>query len=397
MQLRFARRINKAKKSFIRDIFKVLGQPDMISFSGGFPNPKSFPIDGIKEAAIKVLEEDGANALQYSATEGYLPLREYIAARYDQRFNLKVDPSEILIVNGSQQAFDLISKVFLDTGDTVVVEKPAYLGALQSFGFYEPTYHVVPLTETGLDLKVLEEALKINPKLMYVVPNFQNPTGLTYSAENRKAVAELVSKTDTILIEDDPYGELRFKGVDHKPIKSQLYDQTILLGSFSKIVSPGMRMGWIVANKPIMEKLIIAKQASDLHSNYFTQRIITQYLKDNDIDKHIETIKAMYLIQREQMLRCMKQYFDPSITFTEPEGGMFIWVTLPEGISAMKLFESAVSQKIVYVPGDPFYTVGEDLNTLRMNYTNSTSEEIDEGVQRLAKVFNEAIKKTNSR
>ncbi|KAF0226035.1 MAG: transcriptional regulator with HTH domain and aminotransferase domain [Erysipelotrichaceae bacterium] len=397
MQLRFARRVANAKKSFIREIFKVLGQKDMISFSGGFPNPSSFPIEGIKAAAIKVLDSDGANALQYSSTEGYLPLREYIAKRYFARFELKVDPSEILIVNGSQQAFDLISKVFLDIGDTVVVEKPAYLGALQSFGFYEPTYKVVPLTETGLDLVALKDALKDNPKLMYVVPNFQNPTGLTYSNENRIAIADLLRKTDTILIEDDPYGELRFKGIDHQPIKSVLDEQTILLGSFSKIVSPGMRMGWIVAKKEIMEKLVIAKQASDLHSNYFTQRIITQYLMDNDIDKHIETIKAMYLKQREQMLTSMKQYFDPSITYTQPEGGMFLWVTLPEGVSAMKLFESAVVQKIVYVPGDPFYTVGEDLNTLRMNYTNSTPKEIDEGVQRLAKVFNEAIKKTNSR
>jgi 2-aminoadipate transaminase len=228
---------------------------------------------------------------------------------------------------------------------------------------------------------------------MYVVPNFQNPTGLSYSAENRKAVAELLKKTDTILIEDDPYGELRFKGIDNKPIKSLLDDQTIMLGSFSKIVSPGMRMGWVVAKKDIMDKLIIAKQASDLHSNYFTQRVICQYLLDNDIDAHIKTIKAMYLAQREQMIVSIKKYFDPSITYTEPEGGMFLWVTLPEGVSAMKLFENAVVQKIVYVPGDPFYAVGDNLNTLRLNYTNSTPQEIEEGIQRLARVFNQAIKK----
>ncbi len=393
MALRFAKRMSKTKKSFVREIFKFLGDPEMISFSGGFPNPASFPIEGIKAAAIKVLDTDGANALQYSSSEGYLPLRQYIAGRYDKRFGLKVDPSEILIVNGSQQAFDLIAKVFLDVNDTIVIEHPAYLGALQSFSFYEPTFKEVKLTSTGLDLQELEEALKDNPKLMYVVPNFQNPTGMTYSAENRKAVAELLRKTDTILIEDDPYGELRFKGIDNKPIKSLLDDQTIMLGSFSKIVSPGMRMGWIVAKKDIMDKIIIAKQASDLHSNYFTQRVICQYLLDNDIDAHIKTIKAMYLAQREQMIVSIKQYFDPSITYTEPDGGMFLWVTLPEGISAMKLFETAVIEKIVYVPGDPFYAFGDNLNTLRLNYTNSTPFEINEGIQRLAKVFNQAIKK----
>lgn len=393
MQLRFAKRMSKAKKSFVREIFKFLGDPEMISFSGGFPNPTSFPIEGIKAAAIKVLDSDGANALQYSSSEGYLPLRQYIASRYDKRFGLKIDPSEILIVNGSQQAFDLIAKVFLDVQDTVVIEHPAYLGALQSFSFYEPIFKEVKLTETGLDLDQLADRLKENPKLMYVVPNFQNPTGLTYSAENRVAVAELLKKTDTILIEDDPYGELRFKGSDNKPIKSYLDDQTIMLGSFSKIVSPGMRMGWVVAKKDIMDKLIIAKQASDLHSNYFTQRVICQYLLDNDIDQHIQTIKAMYLAQREQMLVSIKKYFDPSITYTEPEGGMFLWVTLPVGISAMKLFENAVVEKIVYVPGDPFYANEDNINTLRLNYTNSTPQEIEEGIQRLAKVFNNAIKK----
>jgi len=393
MQLRFARRIDYAKKSFIREIFKVLGQKDMISFSGGFPNLNSFPIDGIKAAAIKVLDTDGANALQYSSTEGYLPLREFIAKRYFTRQGLVVDPSEILIVNGSQQAFDLIAKVFLDVNDEVIVEHPSYLGALQSFGFFEPTFKEVQLTPNGLDLTQLEVALKSNPKLMYVVPNFQNPTGLSYSDENRQVIAALVRKTDTILIEDDPYGELRFKGIDHKPIKTYLGDQTIMLGSFSKIVSPGMRMGWLVAQKDIMEKLIIAKQASDLHSNYFTQRIISQYLQDNDIDAHIQKIKKMYLIQREQMINSIKKYFDPSITTTEPEGGMFLWVTLPQGLSSMKLFEDAVIQKVVYVPGDPFYAYTTNASTLRLNYTNSTPDEIDEGIQRLANVFAQAINK----
>lgn len=393
MKLRFARRALSARKSFIREIFKVLGQHDMISFSGGFPNPASFPVEGIKAAAIKVLDADGANVLQYNTTEGYLPLREYIAARYLKRFNLVVDPTEIMILSGSQQAFDLIAKTFLEIGDEVVVENPAYLGALQSLGFFEPTFTQVELTSEGLNLTELKTALSRNPKLLYVVPNFQNPTGLTYSTENRQAVAQLVAQTDTILIEDDPYGELRFKGTDHLPIKSYLPDQTILLGSFSKVVSPGMRLGWLVAPKAILEKLVVAKQAADLHASYFAQRVLYQYLCDNDLDAHIATIKAMYRDQREAMVKAIKTYFDASVTMTEPEGGMFLWLTLPQEISAMKLFEQAVIAKIVYVPGDPFYTTGENRNTLRLNYTNSSPKEIDEGIQRLAAVINRAIKK----
>ena len=393
MNLRFARRAMNARKSFIREIFKVLGQHDMISFSGGFPNPASFPVEGIKAAAIKVLDEDGANVLQYNTTEGYLPLRQYIAARYLKRFNLVVDPAEIMILSGSQQAFDLIAKTFLEIGDEVVVENPAYLGALQSFGFFEPTFTQVELTPEGLNLNQLKTALARNPKLLYVVPNFQNPTGLTYSTPNRQAVAELLAKTDTLLIEDDPYGELRFKGNDHLPIKSYLYDQTILLGSFSKVVSPGMRLGWLVAPKAILEKLIVAKQAADLHANYFAQRVLYQYLCDNDLDTHIATINAMYREQRNAMVNAIKSYFDSSVTMTEPEGGMFLWLTLPQGISAMQLFEQAVIAKIVYVPGDPFYTTSENRNTLRLNYTNSTPQEIDDGIHRLAEVINHAIKK----
>jgi 2-aminoadipate transaminase len=393
MKLRFARRALMARKSFIREIFKVLGQHDMISFSGGFPNPASFPVDEIKAAAVKVLENDGANVLQYNTTEGYLPLRNYIAARYVKRFNLVVDPSEILILSGSQQAFDLIAKTFIEVGDEIVVENPAYLGALQSFGFFEPTFTQVELTPQGLNLDQLKQALARNPKLLYVVPNFQNPTGLTYSADNRKAVAELVAQTDTLLIEDDPYGELRFKGHDHLPIKTYLPDQTILLGSFSKVVSPGMRLGWLVAPKAIMEKLVVAKQASDLHASYFAQRVLHQYLLDNDLDAHIATIKEMYRTQRNTMVDAIKKYFDPSVTMTEPEGGMFLWLTLPQDVSAMKLFEQAVIAKIVYVPGDPFYTTGDNRNTLRLNYTNSTPQEIDDGIQRLASVINAAIKK----
>ena len=275
MDLRFADRMNNVQKSFIREILKVVGNPEIISFAGGLPNPISFPVKGIQEVTNKILQEDGENILQYSTTEGYLPLREYISERYLKNSGLKIDPEEILITNGSQQGLDLIGKIFIDKDDDILIEEPGYLGAIQSFSMYEPKFHAIPMLEDGVNIDLLEENLKkYDPKLFYAVPNFQNPSGITYSAENREKVATLLEGSNTIFVEDDPYGELRFIGEKIPSMKSYLSDNTILLGSFSKIVSPGMRLGWICAKNEIMEKLIIAKQAADLQSNYFAQRVV---------------------------------------------------------------------------------------------------------------------------
>jgi 2-aminoadipate transaminase len=382
MNYPFAHRMNKIPRSFVREILKVTDDDDMISFAGGLPNPQSFPVEAIKDATSKVLTEDGEKVLQYSTTEGYRPLREYIAQRYKKQ-GLEVEVEDILITNGSQQCLDLVGKVFLDPGDGVIMERPTYLAAIQAFGLYEPEFHSVPLLDDGVDTAALENILKEEDiKLFYSVTSFQNPTGITYSADKRKKVAEILTKHDTILVEDNPYGEIRFMGKNIPPIKSQLQD-SILFGTFSKIVSPGMRMGWIVAPPEVMDKLITAKQASDLHSNYFTQRVVYQYLQDNNVDKHIQSIKQLYKSQRDQMVQSIQKYLPEGVNHTSPQGGMFLWVTLPEGMSSMELFELALEEKVAFVPGETFYTENPEKNTMRLNFSNSCEEEIVEGMKRL--------------
>ena len=384
----FAERMKNVHKSFIREILKVTEDKNIISFAGGLPNPKSFPVGEIGEAVSEVLSQNGDEILQYSTTEGYLPLREYIAERYSKK-GLKVSADEILITNGSQQGIDLVSKVFLNKGDKVLVENPTYLAAIQSFGLFEPQFISVPLLEDGVDIDSLQRILDENKiKMFYSVTNFQNPTGITYSKEKRRKLAEILKNEDTVFVEDNPYGEIRFLGKDIPPVKAYLED-SVLFGSFSKIVSPGMRLGWIAANEEIMEKIIIAKQASDLHSNYFTQRAVYQYLTHNNIDEHIEKIKEMYRNQRNMMVSMIEKYFPENVEYTKPEGGMFLWVTLPEGLSSMDLFELAIKENVAFVPGQAFFVDGSGINSLRLNFSNSDEEQIEEGIKRLG----DAIKK----
>ena len=386
----FAKRMENVHKSFIREILKVTEDSNIISFAGGLPNPKSFPVEEIKEAVSEILSQNGDEILQYSTTEGYLPLREYIAERYSKN-GLKVSADEILITNGSQQGIDLISKVFLNKGDNVLVESPTYLAAIQSFGLFEPQFKTVPLLEDGADLDALQKILDENKiKLFYSVTNFQNPTGITYSQEKREKLAEILKGSDTVFVEDNPYGEIRFLGKDILPVKAYL-DNSVLFGSFSKIVSPGMRLGWVVANEEIMEKIIIAKQASDLHSNYFTQRAVCQYLTHNEIDQHIKKIKEMYRNQRNMMVSMIEKYFPEDVKYTKPEGGMFLWVTLPEGLSSMGLFELAINENVAFVPGQAFYVDGSGNNSLRLNFSNSNAEQIEEGIKRLGNAINELM------
>ncbi|MBV4447065.1 PLP-dependent aminotransferase family protein [Clostridium tyrobutyricum] len=388
MSIKFAGRMNKVQKSFIREILKVTENPNIISFAGGLPNPLSFPIKEVEEASIKVLNENGSDVLQYSTTEGYRPLREYIAQRYLKRFGLKVDADEILITNGSQQGLDLLGKIFLNKDDNVLIERPGYLGAIQAFSIFEPVFNSVPVNNDGVDIDLLEKSLAMNsPKLFYTVPNFQNPSGTTYSENNRKAAADILKKYDTILIEDDPYGELRFIGEDLQPIKTYLGDKSVMLGSFSKIVAPAMRLGWICAKSEIMEKLITAKQAADLHTNYYSQRVVHQFLMDNDIEDHIKKIRKLYKGQRDCMVSMIERYFPEGIKSTKPEGGMFLWVTLPEGISSLELFDLAAKENVAFVPGDPFYVNVKGSNTLRLNYTNSDEKSIEEGIKRLSRAI----------
>ena len=386
----FANRMQCIPKSFIREILKVTAQPDVISFAGGLPNPQYFPVEALKNAAIKVLEQDGCNALQYAVSEGYKPLREYIAMRYKLTQNLDIDPDEILITNGSQQGIDLAGKVFLNPQDKVLLESPSYLGAIQAFSAYEPEFVTVDLQPDGIDTDTLRTILETqNIKLMYAIPNFQNPTGISYSIEKRMATAELLRHTNTILVEDDPYGSIEFTGQPMPSIKNFLPRQTILLGSFSKIASPGMRLGWVAADKKIIAQMIIAKQATDLHSNFLSQRIIYQFLMDNDLEAHISQIKSAYKQQRNQMLECIRNYFPSAVQYTIPEGGMFIWLTLPEGCNAFDLLHKASDQKIAFVPGGTFFLNGKGQNTMRLNYSNTETHLLEEGMNRLGKIMKE--------
>ena len=384
----FAQRMRNTPKSFIREILKVTENPGIISFAGGLPNPDLIDVGGIAEAAAAVLREDGRTALQYSTTEGYLPLRQYIADRYKKRLGLDIPPEEILITNGSQQCLDLIGKILIDPDDRVAIERPGYLGAIQVFSLYEPVFVPIELQPAGPDLAAFEAAMTGDgAKLFYCIPNSQNPTGITYSEERRKACADILAGTPTIVVEDDAYGELQFSGSSPRPFKKFLPDQTILTGSFSKIFSPGMRLGWVCAPPAIMDQLVVAKQASDLHSNYLSQRIASRYLEDNDIDAHIRKIRVAYKKQRDCMIAAMQKEMPDGVTWTNPEGGMFVWVTLPAGCSSMEVFSTALKEQVAVLPGIPFYVDGGGSDTLRLNFSNASPERIAEGIQRLGRVI----------
>ncbi len=384
----FARRMLATPKSFIREILKVTENPEFISFAGGLPNPGLIDVEGLAHAAADVFASDGRNALQYSTTEGYLPLRRFIADRYKKRLGLVIPPDEILITNGSKQCLDLIGKVLIDPGDRILIERPGYLGAIQVFSLYEPVFIPVNLNSGGIDTAAFESAVSgYDTKLFYGIPNSQNPSGITYSAACRKTCADILKDTSTIIVEDDAYGELNFSGKSLPPIKKYLPDQTILTGSFSKIMAPGMRLGWVCAPRQIMNQLIIAKQASDLHSNYLSQRIASHYLEEADLDAHIGNIRTAYCEQAHAMIDAMQDNLPPSVSWSQPEGGMFIWVTLPVGCPAMNVFTEALKKQVAVLPGLPFYVDGGGTDNLRLNFSNATPSRITDGIERLSKVI----------
>lgn len=388
----YATRMRSIPKSFIREILKVTEKPEIISFAGGLPNPRLFPTEQLTEAASKVLANDARSALQYSTTEGYPPLRDYIARRYRQRCGLNVSAEEILITNGSQQGLDLIGKVFLDKGNPVVIERPAYLGAIQALSAYEPQFCPVPLGSEGIDVESLTEVLRGHRvKLFHTVINFQNPSGISYSKDRREELARLLEGRDTLIVEDDPYGELRFSGDGLPSMRHWLGNRTLLLGSFSKTVAPGLRLGWLCAPQPIAEKLIVAKQASDLHSNCLCQRILYEYLIANDIDRHITTIATEYQRGRDTMAAAIREYFPPEVKATDPEGGMFLWITLPKSLSALELFDEAIKEKVAFVPGTPFFVDGGGAHNLRLNFSNADPDKIQEGIARLGRIMKKLL------
>ncbi len=383
MENLIADRMSDIPKSFIREMLKIASQPNIISFAGGLPNKDLFPTESLTAATENVFKIYGNDVFQYSNSEGFSKLRAYIAETYSKK-NIDIPAKNILITNGAQQGLDLIGKVLLNEGDGVIIEEPGYLGAIQAFSLYNPYFSPVAVSEQGMDLQQLERAIsKRTHKLLYAVPNFQNPSGITYSKENRVGLAEIIQKKNIFIVEDDPYGELRFSGSPQPSFKTYLPDKTIMLGSFSKIIVPGFRIGWIAAPDAIFEKLLIAKQASDLHTCNFTQYIIHQYLQDNAIDTHIERVISMYSEQCQYMTSSINRFFPKNVQFTQPEGGMFLWVTLPSGISAMDLFDIAVKEKVAFVPGTPFYINGKGDNTLRLNFSSVDTATIETGIKRL--------------
>ena len=389
----FAERTKGVHRSFIREILKVTERPEVISFAGGLPNPALFPVDGLAEAARKVFMEQGGGALQYSTTEGYAPLREWIAARYRNKRGLDVLPDEIIITTGSQQCLDLTAKCLVDRREAVLIERPGYLGAIQAMSFFGPEFVSVRLEGDGPDIAELQALLATRkPRLFYAVTNFQNPSGQTYSMEKRRLAGEILSDASTVLLEDDPYGELRYAGEDLPPLYAFCRGPRILLGSFSKIAAPGLRLGWAVCGNDIREKLITAKQAADLHTSSLTQRIMYEFLNLFDIDEHIEKIRERYGAQCKAMIRAAAEHFPPDARITEPEGGMFLWVELPAGLSSLELFERAVTENVAFVPGTPFFADGSGENTLRLNFSNTDEEAIDTGIRRLGRCMEQFFK-----
>jgi len=393
---RYALRTKGITSSQIRELLKLTQKPGMISFAGGLPAPDVFPIQRFEEACHKVLTEKAASALQYGETEGYQPLRELLAnnmARYG--INAKVE--NVLITSGSQQALDLLGKLFINRGDRVLVEAPTYLGALQAFNVYGAEYESVPIDEDGLRTDLMEEPLRSGPKFMYVLPNFQNPAGTTLSEVRRHELVLLADRFGIPIVEDDPYGQLRYEGEHLPPLvvldrenlrRDQGYSigNVIYLSTFSKTLAPGLRLGWIVAPPEIIGKLTQLKQGADLHTSTFTQFVAYEVARDGFLDKHVKLIRRIYRERRDVMLQALKDFFPPSVTWTHPQGGLFLWVTLPAGLDMQTLFKSALEQNVAFVPGDSFYANDgrEGSRHMRLNFSNAAPEQIREGIRRLS-------------
>lgn len=394
MALRMARRMAELRASEIREILKLTQRPEVISFAGGLPAAETFPARELAGVTAKVLSENGPSALQYSPTEGFPPLRQAIADRMNTKLGTSVESSGILITSGSQQGLDFTGKIFLDPGDVVLCESPTYLGAINAFKAYEPRLVEVETDDHGMVISDLKRCLEEIPnvRFIYVIPDFQNPSGRTWSLERRKALMELVLKHQIPVIEDSPYAEVRFEGEPIPPIKSLDGNEwVIFLGTFSKVFCPGLRIGWLSAAPEIFQKYIFAKQASDLHTSTLGQMQLSGYLQAFNLDDNIKTIIDLYRNRRDVMLRAMEAEFPDGISWTRPQGGMFLWVTLPENLNARDLLVKCLEKDVAFVPGSPFFPNGGHENTLRMNYSTSSADRIEDGVKRMATVLKRAM------
>ena len=400
---RYAKRMRGMSSSAIRELLKLTQQPDIISFAGGLPAPELFPVEEFRAATDRVLANHGSEAMQYSTTEGYEPLREYIVHKMAQ-YKIQAAPENILITSGSQQALDLIGKILINAGDLILTERPTYLGALQAWRAYQAEFVTLPIDDDGLNTEQLEEALCAGPKFMYILPNFQNPGGVTLSLERRQTLITVADRYGIPLIEDDPYGELRFEGehlphlvvLDAEKLNSRTpvggnhgfyRGNVIYLSTFSKTLAPGLRLGWIMAPTEVIRECVKAKQGMDLHTSSFVQMVAYEVLKDGFLNDHVFRIRQVYRERRDIMLDAMARYFPPGVRWARPHGGLFLWVTLPETVDAGVVLERAVANKVAFVPGTAFFPDGSGHNTFRLNFSNAQPEQIKIGIRRLGEVL----------
>ena len=394
----FSERTKEMRASEVRELLKLLQVPDMISFAGGFPNPESFPVEIIRQIVSDVLEKDGAQALQYGITEGYAPLRESVADRMNKR-GMDISKENVLIVSGSQQAIDLMGKIFIDPKDTIVISAPTYLAALTNWAVMQATFESIPIDHNNMRMDIFEERMKRlvkrsnPPEIVYVLPNFQNPAGVTMPEKNRRKIVDMASEYDFIILEDDPYGDLRYKGDPIPPLKHWDDEgRVVYTSTFSKILAPGLRVGWVVAAPEILKKLIVAKQSTDVCANVLGQRIAHEYIVRGHIDPQIEKIKQLYKRKMDLMLSGMEEFMPDGIGWTKPEGGMFLWVTLPEMMDSVELLKKALRKRVAFVSGRAFFAdPKEGTSTMRLNFTHPSDQMITEGLRRLGSVLNQEI------
>lgn len=402
---RYASRLQRLSRSEIRELLRIATQPGVISFAGGLPAPEAFPMQEIRRATQKVLDEAGTKALQYSTTEGYEPLRELIA-RHTLRYGIAARPSNVLITSGSQQALDLLGKLFLERGDTVLVEDPTYLGAMQAFRAYGVEFLSVPVDHDGIRIERLEEALKAKrPKLLYLLPNFQNPSGVTMSEARRQEVVDLAARLDLPIVEDDPYGQLRYEG-DHlaplfvldgelerdrhsgDPIRGT---HVVYTSTFSKLLAPGLRVGWILAPEEVITQLVLVKQGTDLHTSTLTQAVAYETCREGFLDRHVRVIRKLYAERRAVMLAALERHMPESVQWTRPAGGLFLWITLPFELDSRHVLEVALRRGVAFVPGGAFHASGGGSYTMRLNFSYCEPAQIEEGIERLAEAVRECL------
>ena len=394
MQWQMAQRAEKMNPSVIREILKVTEKPGIISFAGGLPSPLTFPIDAMREASERVLRDDGKAALQYAASEGFAPLREWVAQDLLKQ-GMHISPDQVLITTGSQQGLDLVAKILIDAGSRILVETPTYLGALQAFTPMEPVAVGVDSDDHGVDAADLRAKVGTGAdkaRFVYLLPNFQNPTGRTMTEERRAAVAQVAIETGLPIIEDNPYGDLWFDAPPAPSLSSRHPEGSVYLGSFSKILAPGLRLGYLVAPPALYPKLLQAKQAADLHTPSFNQRVVAEVLKDGFIERHVPTIRALYKQQCEAMLAALdREMAGLGLSWNRPVGGMFLWVQLPKGLKAIPLLAKAVEKGVAFVPGSAFYAEGADESTLRLSFVTATVDQINTGMSALAAAIRESL------